>query len=154
MKFTEPYLLWQSFSYCMIIAFIFGSLLGGVIAQNKLQSKINNLLAFRSMVIWGVLSLPLGWIWGWDYISAIDKLDCQQSEIMMWRAFSNTPIKIDIKDLTNVRLGMTSSRGDSWVVNLYVGSEEVLYSTSRMTRKEAQYFIENISSMKQNGCSK
>ncbi|WAK03307.1 hypothetical protein [Methylobacter sp. YRD-M1] len=155
MQFTNPSLLWESFNYCLLISFAFGSIVGGIVAQEKLRNKVNNLLIFRTIIVWGGLSLPFGLIWGWSYISAIYRLDCQQGQITLWRCLSNTPIIVDINDLTDVRLGMTSSRGDSWTVNFYInqGTENILYTTPSISRAEAKNFIDHIALMKRDQCS-
>lgn len=155
MEFSNPSDQWIAFSMMPIFFFLIFSLWGGGLEQDrqiKTSKGINNVLILKTMLKWGVIALPFGVLLSWNELTSIYRLDCYQGSFRLLRALSGSPIMVPEEDLVDVRLGMTSSKGDSWVINLYVRDDgnTINYSTTGLKVKDAKLYTKSILSMKRN----
>lgn len=74
----------------------------------------------RVFLIVAVLTLPVGFYWASGVLNKFYKLECSSGKIFIWLDSSNTPQSIYFDDISSIRVGMTSSKGDSWVIRIWL----------------------------------
>lgn len=145
----------DSFFLSVGIAVAVGVLLGGIFAQEKFGTDLKFRFLAKRFVIWGSVFAVLGIWWGFHYLEEIYQFDCIENKLLLWRPIADKPVTVSKSDVAEIRLGMTSARGQrSWVVRIWLANGKN-YSTVSMTHKDAVAARERMNSILsgQDSCS-
>ena len=124
------------FFFHVAVACFFGLVFGGAFTQQIYGTSLKLRFIIKRLTAWVLISLCFGGLWGYYALSDIYAINCDENRVLLRRVMPPQPIFIQKSLVSDIRLGMTGSRGDSWVLIIRL-HDGINYTTASMKHKDA-----------------